>query len=324
MKVSFIIPLFNCLDLTKACLASLQATLPRSLDHEIIFVDDGSTDGTREWLSTLAAPIRPILNDRNLGYAASNNRGAREATGDVLGLLNSDLVLLPGWLPPMLRFFRLGHPQGLIGNIQLDPATGAIDHSGIFINTSAKPQHRGALTGIDCFLRRRPVVAVTGACALVRRDTFLRLGGFDEGFVNGGEDVDFCLRARAAGLRNWVATGSRVMHHVSSSPGRKARDEQNSRRLAAKWRDQLVREGARTWCRRFIEEDWSDPRDVEPRFAIHALLAAWNLAHNAPDVVVARLDHHMGLEEKRWEQMFGPVDGSGSQVGGSGSRRGTA
>jgi GT2 family glycosyltransferase len=307
VKVSFVIPLFNCLELTKACLASLHATLPRGLDHEIILVDDGSTDGTREWLRTLAPRVRVLLNERNLGYAASNNRGAREATGDILGLLNNDLVLLSGWLPPILRLFRFGRRPGLVGNIQLDASTGAIDHSGVFIQINGKPAHRGIPEGIARFRRVQPVIAVTGACAFVRRDTFLQLGGFDEHFVNGGEDVDFCLRAREAGLRNWVALGSRVFHHISASPGRKEHDERNSRRLAARWRDVLVREGARTWCRHFIEHNWGAPRELDQRLALGALLAAWNLAPTPPREAMWLVDQRMRAEELRWETMLGPA-----------------
>lgn len=306
MKVSFVIPLYNCLDLTKACLASLRATLPRGLDHEILLVDDGSTDGTRDWLKTLEAPCRVLLNERNLGYAASNNRGAREASGDVLGLLNNDLVLLPGWLPPILRLFRFGRRPGLVGNVHIDANTRAVDHTGIFINAKAKPEHHGIVFGFARFRRHRPVVAVTGACAFVHRDTFLRLGGFDEEFRNGGEDVDFCLRARADGLRNWVAMRSRVLHHVSSSPGRKARDEENSRRLAAKWRNELIREGARAWCRDYLEAHWHDPRDLEPRLACKALITAWGLSLRPPKDAEMASHNAMVVEESRWERLLGP------------------
>src|SRR4051812_854583 len=102
MRISFIVPLYNCLPLTQAMLASLKATLPAALAHEIIFVDDGSTDGTRAWLSSGPAPCRTILNDRNLGFAGACNRGAAAASGEFLFFLNNDLVLLPGWLEPML------------------------------------------------------------------------------------------------------------------------------------------------------------------------------------------------------------------------------
>lgn len=64
MKVSFIIPLYNGLVLTQAMLASLRATVPAHLTHEIIFVDDGSTDGTRDWLASLPSPCRFLLNEK--------------------------------------------------------------------------------------------------------------------------------------------------------------------------------------------------------------------------------------------------------------------
>jgi O-antigen biosynthesis protein len=314
-KVSFVIPLFNCLELPKSCLASLRATIPHGLGHEILLVDDGSTDGTREWLRTLAPPVRVLLNERNLGYAASTNRGAREATGDILGLLNNDLVLLPGWLPPILRFFRFGRRHGFVGNIQIDATTGAIDHSGIFIQANGKPAHRGIPEGIARIRRVQPAVAVTGACAFVQRDTFLQLGGFDERFLNGGEDVDFCLRARNAGLRNWVALGSRVLHHVSASPGRKENDERNSRLLAARWRDVLMREGARTWCRRFIADNWHEPRELDRRLAPHALLAAWGIAQTPPREALWMVGLAMDREELRWEAMFGPAERQTPRLG---------
>ncbi|MES1168988.1 MAG: glycosyltransferase, partial [Oleiharenicola lentus] len=110
MKISFLVPLYNNLPLTQAMLASLQATLPAGLEHEIIFVDDGSTDGTREWLQTVgpalaAGPglpasgshtIRAVLNEKNLGFAGACNRGAAVAHGEFLFFLNNDLILLPG------------------------------------------------------------------------------------------------------------------------------------------------------------------------------------------------------------------------------------
>jgi GT2 family glycosyltransferase len=201
MQLSFIIPLYNCLSLTQATLTSLVASVPSEISHEIILVDDGSTDGTRAWLTALRAPFRVILNDQNLGYAGANNRGAASAQGDLIMLLNNDLIFERGWLEPMLAAYRnLGPRAGVVGNVQRSFDTGAVDHAGILINLKAKPEHDQSLAPrwIRTLRPSRVVPAVTGACALVKRTVWNQLGGFDEGFVNGGEDVDFCLRSRAS------------------------------------------------------------------------------------------------------------------------------
>src|SRR5690606_25623817 len=131
----------------------------------------------------------------NLGYAVTNNRASAAARGEWLVLLNNDLILQPRWLEPMLRLHRrLGPRAGLIGNVQRTVDSGVVDHAGIVINRCGKPEHARSLPAwwVRPFLPWRSVPAVTGACLLVRRSLWLELGGFDEGFVNGGEDIDLC------------------------------------------------------------------------------------------------------------------------------------
>jgi len=265
MRVSFIIPLYNCLPLTQAMLASLQATLPPGLAHEIIFVDDGSTDGSRDWLAGLAAPCRAVLNEKNLGFALSCNRGAAAASGEFLFFLNNDLVLLPGWFEPMLAAFARRSRAGLVGNVQLNHATGAVDHTGIVFNCKGKPEHDTAPgPGLP---HTREVAALTGACFGIRRVTWQQLGGFDAGYVNGCEDVDLCFRAHQLGLVNYVARRSVVRHHISASLGRKLRDEQNTARLVQRWRHVIARHAALDWCRHHLSLHWDEPRDY-PDFAL--------------------------------------------------------
>ncbi len=268
MKVSFIIPLYNCLPLTQAMLASLRATLPAGLEHEIIIVDDGSTDGTRDWLKNVgsalvAGPVlvdgpglptsgsptvRFLLNKENLGFAGACNRGAAAATGEILFFLNNDLVLLPRWLEPMLAALVVRPDAALVGNVQLNHTTGAVDHAGICFNHQGKPEHRVTRPRFG-----RPdyqeVDAVTGACFAVPRVIWEQLGGFDESYVNGCEDVDLCLRARAAGFSCVVALPSVVRHHISASAGRKRRDEQNTARLVARWAETIAELAAPAWSR---------------------------------------------------------------------------
>lgn len=308
MQVSFIIPLFNCLALTRACVDSLAATLPPGLAHEIVLVDDGSTDGTREWLAALRAPFRVALNERNLGYAVANNRGAALATGTLLVLLNNDLVLLPRWLEPMLA--ALADPRagaGIVGNVQLDARTGAIDHAGIVLTAQGKPEHARTLPPFAWrgSARVRRVPAVTGACLLIERALWQQLGGLDQGFVNGGEDVDLCYRARAAGRNTVVALDSVVRHHVSSSAGRKLRDEQNSFRLARRWRREFMADATQAWCRAYLQGAWINPQSREHRLARHALCHAAGLTATPPPEAVTGLEAALAREFARWETMFG-------------------
>ena len=310
MQVSFIIPLFNCLPLTQAMLVSLRATLPAGLTHEIIFVDDGSTDGTRDWLSTLASDpaIRVVLNERNLGYATANNRGATLARGEFLALLNNDLVLTRRWLAPMLATHRaLGARAGLVGNVQLDARTGAVDHAGLVVNLCGKPVHNHALPPFPIRLIRpiRRAPAVTGACVVIETTLWRQLGGFDEGYINGGEDIDLCFRARAAGRINAVALRSIVRHHVSSSPGRKARDEQNSHRLAQRWRAELVAaadDGQREWCRDYLWPVLPEPRSDDWRRAVWALAFLAHVLAVPPPDAIAAVEVGLGREFAHWER----------------------
>ena len=311
-RMSVITPLFNCLGRTQAMLASLRESIPARVSYEVILVDDGSTDGTREWLAGLREPYRVILNERNMGFGAATNRGAAAARGRILALLNNDLVLGRGWLPPMLWALRLlGWRAGLVGNVQFDAASGTVDHAGIFVNEKGKPEHDRRLPHpLSVLLRpRRAALAVTGACVLVRAATWRRLGGFDEAYVNGCEDVDLCLRARQEGLVNVVALRSRVLHHVSSSPGRKRRDEENTWRLVRRWRDPLAVAMAEAYHRPEAREHfWRliiEPRDIADRAAaVRAGLFLLHAAVRPPDASLDPANAAIDLELARWREMF--------------------
>jgi GT2 family glycosyltransferase len=301
VKISFVIPLYNCLGLTKACLESLQATVPRGLEHEIVFVDDGSTDGTREWLTSLKSPARVLLNESNLGYAASNNIGARAATGDILGLLNNDLVLMPGWLEPMIAALEGDPSIGIVGNVQLRVDNGEVDHAGLIVTAQGKISHdrtrppQGVLLDAAC---------VTAACALLPRKRFIESGGFDEAFVNGGEDVDFCLRLRASGYRIVVATASTVRHHVSAARGPTGdRDERNSRLLTQRWRKELIQWGALTWAKEELTARapslWS--KSGRRSLALRSFLRG---RRKPPEFARLRIESALHREEIRWRHLF--------------------
>jgi O-antigen biosynthesis protein len=303
MQASFVIPLFNGLTHTRECLRTLQATLPAGLGHEIILVDDGSTDGTRDWLATLAPPCRVLLNERNLGFAGACNRGAAAATGELLFFLNNDLVLTPGWFEPMRDLLR--RPDtGLVGNVQLRAATGELDHAGVTFDAKGKPGHDHARPLAARLRGWRAVPAVTGACLALRRPIWEKLGGFDEGFRNGGEDIDLCLRARAAGLRTLVSLRSVVRHHVSASTGRKLRDEENSRRLATRWRGEIARLSARAWSWQHLATTWHGAGDhPDWRLGLEAMGVAFGLLGPTARTI-AGTEGALAVEFARWEQLL--------------------
>jgi O-antigen biosynthesis protein len=287
---------------------SLRATLPRDCTHEIILVDDGSTDGTREWLSGLGEPFRVILNERNMGFGAATNRGAAIARARILALLNDDLVLEKGWIRPMLRaLYSLGPSAGLVGNVQVNAASLRVDHCGIYFNRKCKPEHDRRDPGLSALLFDpvRRVAALTGACVLVRTDTWRRFGGFDEGYVNGCEDVDLCLRMRDAGLVNVVALRSSVLHHVSASPGRKLRDEENTRRLFLRWREVIAELAARRWARQHYCRLLGDPRDFpDPVEAWRAAFYLAGVRRLPPGDAVAAMNGAIDRELARWQRLI--------------------
>jgi O-antigen biosynthesis protein len=302
MQVSFIIPLYNGLALTQVCLRTLQATIPPGLEHEIILVDDGSSDGTREWLATLRSPCRVLLNEQNRGFAGTCNHGARAAQGSVLFFLNNDLELLPGWFEPMLAAWRrLGARAGLIGNLQHRVDNGTLDHAGITVSRTAKLEHIRQLPAGARGLRS--AFAVTAACCAIDREAFLSAEGFDEGYRNGAEDVDLALKLGRQGRASFVVLDSTVRHHVSAARGPTSqRDEANSRRLFQRWPVELTAAIARAWAA--APPAVPDQPDWRERLADRLHLAGLRREPSRRARLWARWT--VGREQARWAALFDP------------------
>ncbi len=277
IEISFITPLFNCLTYTKQFLQSLNQTVP-GLPHEIILVDDFSTDGTREFLKTLNdRPYRVFLNSSNLGFAKSSNFGARQAKGRYLCFLNNDLVLKPRWLEPMYELARSSPDIGAVGNIQLEPESGLIHHAGVFFDWDGRPLHAWR------YRHRRPDGefgewnAITAACFLINADIFEGFGGFDETYMNGFEDVDLCVRLKQRGYRLLVSNRSLIDHHASVSPGRKSYDTQNRERFLSRWQNVTREWGREEWPRQYVHRYARAWWKMVPWRMVQAVcIVAWN------------------------------------------------
>lgn len=237
--VSIIIPVFNKVELTRQCLVAL-AEVTEGVDYEVIVVDDGSTDGTQEFVKTLGGDVQIIRNAHNSGFAKSCNRGAAAARGRYLVFLNNDTIPLKGWLSELVKEVEAHSEVAAVGSKLLYP-DGTIQHAGVvFSKLFFSPYHiyNGFRGDHPVVNRRREFDSVTAACVLFRREAFDSVGGFDEGYRNSFEDVDLCLKVREKGWHVVYQPASVLYHLESQSPGRKAHDRENALRLQERWAHQ--------------------------------------------------------------------------------------
>lgn len=222
---SIIIPTRDGLDLLRSCVESLHA-LTAYPAFEIIVVDNGSTEPeTLAWLQHMSAQadFRVIRADVPFNWSALNNLAAREARGNVLVFLNNDTeVIDKDWLQRLVEN-ALRPEVGVCGPLLLYPDR-TIQHAGVVIGMGGWADHvfkgEAAVHSQNLFVSpvlQRQVLAVTGACMVVARDTFDSLGGFDESFIVCGSDVELCLRAYARGLSTVYVARSVMIHHESKT-----------------------------------------------------------------------------------------------------------
>lgn len=219
VSVSIIVPVFNRLAYTRDCLHGIMEFTPAM--YEVIVVDNGSTDGSGDWLAGVPG-LRLLRNETNHGFARACNAGAAIARGEWLLFLNNDTIPQPGWLTAMIAAAERDPRIAIVGSKLIYPQSETVQHGGVSFGTSRLPQHdyEHADPDHDAVSVDREVDAVTGACLLTRRARFRELDGFDTGFVNGFEDVDFCLRARQQGGRILFCAHSRLLHYKSVSAPR--------------------------------------------------------------------------------------------------------
>lgn len=236
--ISVVIPVYNNLLAIQEMLSSFFKYTDEYTILELVVVDDFSDEETRDWLDSIKSEkIKIIRNASNKGFAYSVNVGVSVCGGGIICLLNSDLVFDRPWLCYMIDVLTAkGLSAGVVGNIQLRIDDSSCDHAGMKFTTSGKIEHIKSFAGsID---PHTEVFSVTGACMVFRKNDFFSWSGMSESYLNGGEDVDFCMKSRMAGKKNYVSTRSIVWHHVGLSRGTKIGllAEANSAILFQRWR----------------------------------------------------------------------------------------
>lgn len=234
LDVTIVIPLFNQLAYTRICMESLKATVGERA--RILVVDNGSTDGTAEYLADCTG-VSVISNRANLGCAGAWNQGVRGTDSEWVVILNNDVILSPGWLEGLVGFaeeegFDVVSPAIREGEYNYDIA----DYAGGFVQRMGGAVRRGVADGI---------------CFMVRRRVFETIGLFDENFRIGQfEDADFFRRVAAAGFRLGT-TGRSFIHHFGSITQKALGQGRVEKPYVAENRAYYRQKWRLTWWKRF-------------------------------------------------------------------------
>lgn len=237
--ISIVIPSKNNGAVLKRCVDSIRnKSTYRNI--EIILVDNGSTDaGTLQSFDDMGRMenVKIVRHDVPFNYSEINNVGVREATGEFLVFLNDDTeVITDTWLSDMLGYAQLDH-VGAVGAKLVYPGGRKIQHVGV-VNLIGGPNHAFLQQDADApgyfgrSLLEHNWIGVTGACLMLSREKFDRIGGFDEAFPVAYNDVDLCFRLVKAGWYNVVCPAVELIHYESLSRGRDDANAEKTKRLA--------------------------------------------------------------------------------------------
>lgn len=241
--VSIIVPIFNKKEFT---LQMLDYLFKNTCDYpyEIIIIDNNSTDNSEEEIKEFFKENKPRLteglyvkNKENKGFSMANNQGAKIASGEYLCFLNNDTIPQAGWLFELMRCHARNN-SSVTGAKLIIPGQGVIQHAGVEFDNFQYPYHKyfgkpedykQASEDIECS-------AVTGACMLVNKKEFLNeLGGFNEDYWLGWEDIDLCNSYKKLNKKIWYASKAKLYHYESMSEGRYSKESDNWYYYSKKW-----------------------------------------------------------------------------------------
>lgn len=224
--ISILIVSWNTRRLTEACLETLPASVPPTVEYETIVVDNGSTDGSLELLRE-RDDVELIENSENRGYAPAVNQAYARSSAELVLLLNSDIEFKPGSLGALVAFLT-SHPEAAgVGPIYLNPDGSPQQHHfrlptfAMFVGASnallrrlpglSRSERRYRMLGED-FSRPRVVEQPSASVLLLRREVLPAEYLLDERFPIYFNDVELAFRLRAAGHELWVTPAAEVFH----------------------------------------------------------------------------------------------------------------
>jgi GT2 family glycosyltransferase len=218
MRATIVIPTFNRLDQLQTVVAAVQRQVrPPDTDLELVVVDDGSSDGTSDWLRSLVGNFEiKVIQQQNSGPARARNRGVESTSGDVILFLGDDTEPQPGWLGAHLEEHRLFGNQGPLAVLGYTSFSSEFDSPFLrFVN------EYGAQFGYLLIEDPRAVpfnFFYTSNISVPRRE-LVRLGGFREDFPAAAwEDIEFAYRAVGQGLKIRYQPRARTIHRHCIRP----------------------------------------------------------------------------------------------------------
>jgi GT2 family glycosyltransferase len=232
-SVSVIIANYNGRDFLEACLKSLERMRPPRGGFEIVVVDNGSVDGSQEFVSRRFKSIRLVSLSTNVGFASAVNLGVKTSLGDFVAIVNNDVEVTAGWLIQLLAAFSQdSQVAAAAGKLLFKQRPEIINDQGGTILLSGAGFQRG-LGAPDRETRETiPVGVPTGAACVIRKSDFLASGGFDDSYFAYFEDVDLGWRLwqrgrkvvyvpRAVAYHEWRATARKLGIHFRAHHGAK-------------------------------------------------------------------------------------------------------
>lgn len=208
-RVSIIIVNWNTRSLLELCLASVNATM-QGIPHEILVIDNASSDGSAGWLRASHPEINLIANSENVGFARANNQGLGACRGEFALLFNSDAQLQPGTVATLLdvldRNPRAGAAAPMLLNADGSFQAGPNDdltlwNESLLALGLARLARHGHYPGHDQRAAYGEYAWLGGTCLLLRRAAWEQIGMLDPDYFMYTEEADWCWRARQAG---WV------------------------------------------------------------------------------------------------------------------------
>ncbi len=186
--------------------------------------------------------VKLLRFDAQTGFATACNRAVRECEAEHLLFLNNDVLLDPSTLALMMKHGG-GAGDGVVGSWLYFP-DGRVQHRGVvFGRDDIGPYHLDRGRFLEPRSAFETFQAVTGACLMVSRELFNQIGGFDESYAFGLEDIDFCLRARQYGHRVICVNAGRPLHFESMTPGRVELDVSSRQLFLQRWRGKYTIDG---------------------------------------------------------------------------------